>query len=95
MQESYRHWPLSLLCLLLLLPASWSCDLPQSGSSSQTTTSSSGEAEKTRRMEELAAEIERDAEAIRNMQGTEQEKIDAMNRLEEKRRQLNEMQDNP
>ena len=95
MQESRRRCPLSLLCLLLLLPASWSCDLPSSGPSSQETTSSSSEAEKTRRMEEKAAEIEREAEEIRNMQGTEQEKIDAMNRLEEKRRELNEMQDKP
>lgn len=37
-------------------------------------------------------QIERHAEEIRNMQGTEQEKIDAMNRLDEERRELNEMQ---
>jgi hypothetical protein len=87
----FLSWP--LLCLLgLLLPVMWSCNLPPSGtSSSGTDSSTSMEAERTRRMEEKAAEIERLAEEIRNMQGTEQEKIDAMNRLEEKRRELNEM----
>jgi hypothetical protein len=86
-------WP--LLCLLgLLLPATWSCDLPPSGTSSSATDSAtSSEAERTRRMEEKAAEIERLAEEIRTMEGTEQEKIDAMNRLEEKRRELSEMEE--
>jgi hypothetical protein len=32
-------------------------------------------------------------EDLRNMQGTDQEKIDAMNRIEEKRRELMEMQE--
>jgi hypothetical protein len=73
----------------LLLPVAWSCDLPHSGSSSG---SSSEQAERTRKMEEKAADIERHAEEIRNMQGSDQEKIDAMNRLEEERRELNEMQ---
>jgi hypothetical protein len=85
-----RH-SLPLLCLLaLLLPITWSCDMPRSSSSSPQ--ASSSEAERTRKMEEKAADIERHAEEIRNMQGTEQEKIDAMNRLEEERRELNEMQ---
>ena len=48
--------------------------------------------ERTRRIEEKGAEIERRAEEIRNMQGTEQEKIDAMNQLEQERRELMEMQ---
>ncbi len=93
----FLSWP--LLCLLgLLLPVTWGCNMPQSGSSSassaaDSSSSSSDEAERTRRMEEKAAEIERMAEDIRNMQGTEQEKIDAMNRLEEARRELNEMQE--
>lgn len=79
--------------LLALLPVTWGCNLPPSGTSSSSADSStSSEAERTRKMEEKAAEIERHAEEIRNMQGTEQEKIDAMNRLEEERRELNEMQ---
>ena len=94
MQKSRVRCPLLCLLGLLLLPATWGCNLPPSGTSSSTTESStSSEAERTRKMEEKAAEIERMAEDIRNMQGTDQEKIDAMNRLEEARRELNEMQE--
>jgi response regulator of citrate/malate metabolism len=52
---------------------------------------SSAEAEKTQKMEEKAAEYQRHAEEVRNMEGTEQEKIDAMNSLDQERRELNEM----
>jgi hypothetical protein len=91
MKESRPRWPL-LFLFAFLLPLTWGCNLPPSGTSSSTTESStSSEAERTRRMEEKAAEIERMAEEIRTMQGTDQEKIDAMNRLEEARRELNEM----
>ncbi|HEV8580753.1 MAG TPA: hypothetical protein VGX68_16935 [Thermoanaerobaculia bacterium] len=96
MQGSRVRRPLSWLLiglLALLLPMAWSCKLPQSGSSSTQTESSTAQAERTRKMEEKAAEIERHAEEIRNMQGTEQEKIDAMSRLDEERRELNEMQE--
>lgn len=95
MQESRRRRPsLPFLCLLaLLLPLAWSCDMPHGSSSSAQSGSSTSEAERTRKIEEKAAEIERHAEEIRNMQGTEQEKMDAMNRLEEERRELNEMQE--
>jgi TolA-binding protein len=94
MKESRVRWPLLFLLALLLL-VTWGCNLPPSGtsSSSSTDSSSSSEAERTRKMEEKAAEIERHAEEIRNMQGTDQEKIDAMNRLEQERRELNEMQE--
>ena len=97
MKESRDHrfpsWPL-LSLLALLLPVTWSCEPPPSGASSAATDSAvSDEAERTRRMEEKAAEIERLAEEIRTMEGTEQEKIDAVNRLEEARRELNEMQE--
>ncbi len=93
MKETRVRRPL-LFLLALLLPVTWGCNLPPSGStSSSTDSSSSSEAERTRKMEEKAAEIERHAEEIRNMQGTEQEKIDAMNRLEQERRELNEMQE--
>jgi hypothetical protein len=42
-------------------------------------------------MEEKAAEIERRAEEIRTMEGTDQEKIDAANELEKERQELNRM----
>ena len=87
-------WPI-LLLLTFLLPLSMGCQLP--GGSSATVSSSGGssveEAERTRRMEEKAAEIERHAEEIRNMEGSDQEKMDAVNRLEQERRELQEMQE--
>ncbi|HKV08091.1 MAG TPA: hypothetical protein VJ725_08145 [Thermoanaerobaculia bacterium] len=52
---------------------------------------SMSEADRTRAMEEKAAELDRRAEEIRNMQGTEQEKIDAVNELEKERQELNRM----
>lgn len=88
-----RHW--SWLALFLSLTAvSSGCEMPQSGSSAGTeTTASSDEAERTRKIEEKAAEIERMSAEIQNMTGTEQEKIDAVNKLDEKRRELQELQD--
>ena len=56
------------------------------------TATNSAEAEKTRKMQEKADEIARKEEEIRNMQGTEQEKIDAMNELDRMRRELADMQ---
>jgi erythromycin esterase-like protein len=52
---------------------------------------SMSEADRTRAMEEKAAELDRRAEEIRNMEGTEQEKIDAVNELERERQELNRM----
>lgn len=90
-----RHW--SWLALFLSLVAvSWGCDMPKSGGTSgtaSTTSTSSAEAERTRKIEEKAAEIERMSADIQNMTGTEQEKIDAVNKLEQKRRELQELQD--
>ena len=82
-----------MLLSLLLLPTFWACEMPSTGTPS-TTASTSSEAEKTRKMEEKAAEIRRKEEEIRNMQGTEQEKIDAYNQLEKERQELIDMQDN-
>jgi hypothetical protein len=83
-----------LLCLLaLLLPAAWGCDRLGGSSSAGAGAGSSGEAEKTRKMEEKAAEIDRKAEEVRNMEGTEQEKADAMNSLDQERRELNDQAD--
>ena len=89
-----RSLPWPLLCLLaLLLPVSWSCNQTQSGPTPSGAASTASEAERTRKMQEKAADIERHAEEIRNMQGSEQDKIDAMNRLDQERRELNEMQE--
>jgi TolA-binding protein len=88
-----RHW--SWLALFLSLTAvSSGCEMPQSGGSTETAAApSSDEAERTRKMEEKAAEIERHAQEIQNMTGTEQEKIDAVNKLDQERRELQELQD--
>jgi hypothetical protein len=82
---------LSLLAVLLgLVPG---CRMPSSSpsASSGAGSGSSEAAEKTKRMEEKSAEIEKHAEEVRNMQGTDQEKIDAMNSLDQERRELNDM----
>jgi len=79
-----RLW--SVLSLLTLL----GCNMPSS-SPPPSSGGSSAEAEKTQKMEEKAAEYQRHAEEVRNMEGTEQEKIDAMNSLDQERRELNEM----
>jgi TolA-binding protein len=49
------------------------------------------EAERTRAMEDKARQMEQKASDIQNMQGTEQEKIDAVNKLEQERQELNKM----
>jgi TolA-binding protein len=84
-----------LVLFLFLATVSAGCEMPQSGgvAGTATTSSSSDEAEHTRKIEEKAAEIERMAAEIQAMTGTEQQKIDAVNRLEEKRRELQELQD--
>lgn len=82
-----------LALFLLLAPVVAGCEIPQTGSVSVGASTSSSEAERTKKIEAKAAEIERMAEDIQNMTGTEQEKIDAMNKLEQARRELNEMQE--
>ncbi len=93
MQGSLVRRPSSWLVLsllALLLPLAWGCNMPGS-SPAASGTSSSEQAEKTRKMEEKAAEIDRHSEEVRNMEGTDQEKIDAMNSLDQERRELTEM----
>ena len=83
-----------LPCLLvLLLPAFWGCKMPSASTPSGSSASAVDEAERTRKMEAKAAEIERKAEEIRNMEGSEQEKLDAVNRLDAERRELAKMQE--
>jgi len=49
------------------------------------------EAERTKAMEAKARELDKKAAEIQNMQGTEQEKIDAVNKLEQERQELHGM----
>ena len=49
------------------------------------------EAERTKAMEEKAHELDKKAAEIQNMQGSEQEKIDAVNKLEQERQELHNM----
>jgi hypothetical protein len=80
---------LVLSLLALVLPLAPGCRMPSSSPPAGSGTSE--QAEKTRKMEEKSAEIEKKAEEVRNMQGTDQEKIDAMNSLDQERRELNDM----
>lgn len=90
---SKRLWQVLSLVVLIALCG---CQMPSSTAGSGTgeeSADAASEAERTRRIEEKAAEIARMEEDLRNMQGTEQEKIDAFNQLEQKRRELMEMQE--
>ena len=96
MQGSRVRRPLSwliLTLLALLLPLSSGCKAHSKPSAAESSSGSSNEAERTRKMEDKAAEIDRKAEEIRNMQGTDEEKAEAVNKLDQERRELNEMQD--
>ena len=90
---SKRLW---MVLSLTLLVAPLGCEMPSStvgsGTEEEGASSSASEAERTRQIEEKAAEISRREEEIRNMQGTDQEKIDAVNELEKARRELMELQ---
>lgn len=86
-----RRLPWLVLSLLVVVLTAAGCQMP-STQPAGSTASTEAEADKTRRMEEKAAEIARKEEEIRNMQGTEQEKIDAMNELDRMRRELADMQ---
>jgi|SRR5947209_1128381 len=100
MQGSRVRRPLSWLILsllALLLPLSWGCKAhgkpPAAEAAGAASNPSGDEAERTRKMQDKAAEIDRKAEEIRNMQGTDEEKAEAVNKLDQERRELNEMQD--
>lgn len=85
--------PLLFLCLLLAL-ALWACPNPSMQKISEEEAAvSANEAERTRRMEEKAAEIRRMEDEILTMEGTDQDKIDAVNRLDEARRELSAMEE--
>ena len=91
--------PLSLSLLTLLLAGTSACDRlsghlskdDSSKPSSSQESSVSSEAERTREMEEKAADINRQAEDLRNMEGSDQDKIDAYNKLQQDQQDLNAM----
>ena len=89
--RTHRTWPWCLLSLLLVTAGA--CQIPGSQPTGGTSSTSASEADRTRKMEEKQREIERKAEEIRTMQGTDQEKIDAMNELDRMQRELADMQD--
>ena len=88
--------PLPLFLLTLLLAGTWSCDHlsshlskdDSSKTSSSQSSSGSSEADRTREMEDKAADIDRQAEDLRNMEGSDQDKIDAYNKLQQDQQDL-------
>ena len=95
---------LSLLSTVLLLAALAGCQKhPQdaapanasdaSASSSSTSSSTTSEAERTHEMERKAADLDKRAEDLKTMTGTDQEKIDAANQIDKERRELAEQAD--
>ena len=84
----------SFLLTLLLLAGTWACDrvsVTLSKDDHAREGSGSVEAERTSEMENKAAEIERQAEDLRNMEGSDQDKIDAYNKLQQEQQELNSM----
>jgi hypothetical protein len=66
---------------------------PASGGDAAQGAAYQSEAERTKAMEEKARELDKKAADIQNMEGTEQEKIDAVNKLEQERQDLNKTGD--
>jgi uncharacterized sporulation protein YeaH/YhbH (DUF444 family) len=64
---------------------------PAAGDASSQGSEYQSQAERTKAMEAKARELDQKAAEIQNMQGTEQEKIDAVNKLEQERQELNKM----
>jgi len=83
--------PWLLVSLVALLPLG--CKLPERQAAPAAAASSADEAERTRKIQEKAAEIERKQAELQTMQGTDQEKIDAANELEKERQELIQMQE--
>lgn len=90
--------PLPFFLLTLLLAGSWSCDHLKSHfvkndsrktASPQQDSSSYSEADRTREMEQKADDINRQAEDLKNMEGSDQDKIDAYNKLQQSQQDLN------
>ncbi len=58
------------------------------GSAASSATAPRSEAQRTQEMEKKAKDIDQQARDLQNMQGTEQEKIDAVNKIEQQRQDL-------
>ncbi|HKI03426.1 MAG TPA: hypothetical protein VKK31_15720 [Thermoanaerobaculia bacterium] len=84
-----RPLPFLLLSLTLLAGAT-ACDHPGGGPPVRSEGAGSAEAERTREVEEKAADIQSQADAIQSSEGSDQDKIDAVNKLEQERQQMNE-----
>jgi membrane-bound lytic murein transglycosylase len=88
---------LSLLSAVLLLAALAGCQHhPQDAAPATADSSSSSatsEAERTHEMERKAADLDKRAEDLKTMTGTDQEKIDAANQIDKERRELAEQAD--
>ncbi|HEV2851971.1 MAG TPA: hypothetical protein VHC97_04130 [Thermoanaerobaculia bacterium] len=86
--------PLPLFLLSLLLAGAWSCDRTSAGPpvTAQGSGSDGGstESQRTQEMEHQAADIDRQAQEMQNMQGSEQDKIDAYNKLQQEQQDLNQ-----
>ena len=89
--------PLSLFLLTLLLVGTSACDHVKSHfskddsskeASSSEESSSSSEAERTSEMEDKAEDIQRQAEDLKTMEGSDQDKIDAYNKLQQSQQEL-------
>jgi hypothetical protein len=76
------------LFALLLVAALAGCQTRPKEEIAPSPSASTSEADKTREMEKKAAELNQRSESIKNMVGSEQEKIDAANKLEKEREEL-------
>lgn len=83
--------PLSLSLLTLLLAGTWACDRTSSGPPIATEGSGSAESARTSEMEDKAADINRQAEDLKTMEGSDQDKIDAYNKMQQDQQDLNSM----
>jgi hypothetical protein len=88
--------PLPLFMLTLLLAGTWSCDhlsshLSKDDSSKSSSSQESGvssEIERTRELEKKADDIDRQAEDLKTMEGSDQDKIDAYNKMQQDQQDL-------
>jgi len=82
--------PLPLFFLSLLLAGAFACDRTNAGPPVTTQGSGSTEAARTREMDQKAADMQRHADEMQNMQGSEQDKINAYNKLQQEQQGLNQ-----
>lgn len=88
----------SLLFAVLLLATLAGCqkhspDAASTGGATASSSSTTSEAERTHEMERKAADLDKRAEDLKTMTGTDQEKIDAANQIDKERRELAEQAD--